>query len=316
MRRVAVIYNPFSGQHLQRRKAVIAETLAVLRGAGIEAELLEIDVPGSAAAHAMDAVRRGFDTVLACGGDGTAHKILQCLVGTEVALGVVPLGTANALAVNLGLGSSPVEAVRRLVHAKPVKVPVGRISYQDASGASGSRYFTVAAGVGIDALFISRLDPALKRRFGYALYVTECMRVWATHSFPLFRVAIVGRSGQAPRVEQVSQLLAVRIRNFGGALHTLAPGATLHKGCLHVIAFKTRSRFRYLRFLLAVIFRRQRFSPHVELLDAVTVDCYSHPDTASRVFVEADGDLLGTLPARIEMADQLLTLLMPANARP
>jgi YegS/Rv2252/BmrU family lipid kinase len=316
MRHVALIYNPYAGQHSERRKALIENCLVVLRAAGIEAEALETHSPGTAGQLAMEAVRRGCDTILACGGDGTVHEILQCLVGTRIALGVVPLGTANALAMDLGLGSKPAKALRLLLDARPVQVPVGRISFKEEDGSTGSRYFTVAAGVGVDALFMSRLDPELKRRFGYALYLVEAFRVWATHSFQLFRAAFVTHHGRTRRVEHVSQLLAVRIRDFGGALRNLAPGATLHKGRLRLVAFKTRSRLRYLRFLIAVLFGRQTFTGAIELLDAVSVECRAGNGSTAHVYAEADGELLGVLPVRIEIVPQALTLLIPVHAKP
>jgi diacylglycerol kinase family enzyme len=231
-------------------------------------------------------------------------------------LGVVPLGTANALAANLGLGSSPAKAVRKLLSAVPVRVSAGLISYRDSTGDLSSRYFTVAAGVGADALFLSRLDPGLKRRFGYALYLVEAFRLWATYSFPLFQAAFVERASSVPRVEEVSQLLAVRIRDFGGVLHNLAPGATLHRNGLRLVAFKTRSRLSYFRFLIAVMFGRQTFSHEIELRDAVSVECRPCNGSSQRVFAEADGELLGDLPVRIEIVPQAVTLLIPLNARP
>jgi YegS/Rv2252/BmrU family lipid kinase len=316
MRRVALIYNPASGQHSSSRRAAIDQTLAVLRGAGVEAEALETLAPGSASVLAVEAVRRGCDAILACGGDGTVHEVLQSLVGTDVALGVVPLGTANALAANLGLNASPAKAIRKLLTADPVRVSVGQISYRDAAGATCSRYFTVAAGVGADALFLSRLDPSLKRRFGYILYLIEGVRVWATHSFPLFQADFVERVSSKPRVEKISQLLAVRIRDFGGVLHNLAPGATLHKNGLRLVAFKTRSRLSYFRFLIAVILGRQTFSREIELLDAVSVECRPANGAAPRVFAEADGELLGHLPVRIEIVPDAVTLLIPPSAQP
>jgi YegS/Rv2252/BmrU family lipid kinase len=316
MRRVALIYNPASGQHSMGRRAAIDNALAILREAGVDAEALETLAPGSAGVLAGEAVRRGCDTVLACGGDGTVHEVLQSMVGTNVALGVVPLGTANALAANLGLRSSPAKAVRKLLTADPVRVSVGQISYQDAAGSTCSRYFTVAAGVGADALFLSRLDPSLKRRFGYLLYIIEAFRLWATHSFPLFEAAFVEGASTQPRIEQISQLLAVRIRDFGGILHNFAPGATLHKNGLRLIAFKTRSRLAYFRFLMAVMIGRQSFSGEIELLDAVSVECRLSHGASQRVFAEADGELLGDLPVRIEIAPQSVTLLIPAGAQP
>lgn len=316
MRRVALIYNPASGQSSSRRRLAIGQAAAVLLEAGIEVETLETSAPGSAGRLAEDAARRGCDTVIACGGDGTVHEVLQSLVGTDVALGVVPLGTANALAADLGLNTSPVKAMRRLLQAQPVRVPVGRISYRNSAGKDHARYFTVAAGVGADALFLSRLDAGLKRRFGYVLYLIEGMRVWATHSFPLFEAVFEEGESCRPRTVEISQLLAIRIRDFGGVLHNLAPGATLHNHGLRLVAFKTRSRYQYFRFLLAVLFGRQTFTRQIELLDAVSVECRPRNRSRTRIFAEADGELLGHLPVRIEIVPQALNLLIPPNARP
>jgi YegS/Rv2252/BmrU family lipid kinase len=316
MRRVALIYNPASGQHSSQRASKIENVKAVLLEAGIEADSLETHAPGSAKALAVAAVRQGHDTVLACGGDGTVHEVLQGLVGTDVALGVVPLGTANALAQNLGLGRNPVQAVRALLNATPQQVPVGRISFQEPNGLEGWRYFTVAAGIGADALLMSSMDPELKRRYGYALYIVEAAKIWATNPFPLFDARFAGNGNGEARVEQVSQLLAVRIRSFGGALGVLAPGATLHKNNLSVVAFKTQSRIAYMRFLLATMIGRQSFSRTIELIDTDFVDCRPLNGSKSSVFVEADGEVLGALPARIELAREKLTLLVPPGARP
>jgi YegS/Rv2252/BmrU family lipid kinase len=316
MRRVALIYNPASGQHSYSRHRQIDKALAVLRGAGVEAEAMETIAAGSAGAQAVEAVRRGCDTILACGGDGTVHEILQSLVGTSANLGVVPLGTANALAANLGLRSTPAKAVRKLLTAVPERVSVGKMTYRNPNGATHSRYFTVAAGVGADALFLSRLDPNLKRRLGYLLYLIEGFRVWATHSFPLFEAAFVESESAQPRVEEISQLLAIRIRDFGGVLRYLAPGASLHNDGLRLVAFKTRSRLDYFLFLMAAIFGVQTFKREVELLDAISVECRPRNGSSASVYAEADGELLGTLPVRLEIVPDAISLLIPRGARP
>jgi diacylglycerol kinase (ATP) len=316
MRRVALIYNPASGQVSARRSAAIEGVLAVLREAGVEAEALETDAPGSARTLARAAVRGGYDTVLACGGDGTVHEVLQSLVGTDVALGVVPLGTANALAQNLGLGASPVLAVRTLLTAVPMAVPVGRISYLDAQGSERSRYFTVAAGVGADALLMKSMDAELKRRLGYALYMFEAFRIWATHPFPLFEARFTRFPSRAVDAAEISQLLAVRVHSFGGALGRLAPGASVRSSSLSLISFKTRNRYRYMRFLLAVIAGRHTFSRNVDLIEAETVECRPRNGSKRPIYVEADGEVLGRLPARMEMARETLLLLVPPGVEP
>jgi YegS/Rv2252/BmrU family lipid kinase len=316
IRRVALIYNPASGQSFNHKSSVIDDALAVLQGAGIEAEAIATTAPGSAAAQVRGAVERGCDAVLACGGDGTAHEVMQSLVGTNTALGVVPLGTANALASDLGLPLSPLKAVEALLKAARVRIPAGRIFYRDSTGAERSRYFTVAAGIGADAHLMYSLDAKLKRQFGYALYAVEGLRVLTTHSFPAFEAAFTELGSSKPRVEEVSQLLAVRIRNFGGMLQNFAPGATLLNHNLRLVAFKTRKRFDYLRFLAAVVFRRQTFNGKIELLDAVSVECRPRNRSHAQVFVEADGEFLGGLPVRIEIVPDALTVLVPPQAAP
>ena len=311
MRRVALIYNPVSGRKHERRMAEIGAACAVLRQAGVDAEALETTSPGSAGDQAREAARQGCDTVLACGGDGTVHEVLQGTVGTDTALGVIPLGTANALATDLGLPPSPERAARLLLAATPVRISAGLVHFQGIDGTARSRYFTVTAGIGADAHVFYRLDAQLKHRFGYPVYIAEALRVWATNRYPLFQAEFSTCAGESGRIEQVSQLLAVRIANFGGVLRNLAPGAALRRNDLRVVAFKTRSRWDYLRFMLGVLAGQEPGSAKIELLDADTVACRNLGASAPRIYVEADGELLGTLPARIEVVPQALTLLTP-----
>jgi len=82
------------------------------------------------------------------------------------------------------------------------------------------------------------------------------------------------------------------------------------------VAFKTRSRFEYFRFLMATIVGRQTFSRSIELLDADSVDCRPLNGSKTKVFVEADGEVLGSLPARMELAREKLNILVPLGAQP
>lgn len=315
-RRAAVIYNPESGQYSAGRATAVSEVLAVLCAAGIEAEAYETNGPGSGTLHAAEAVERGCDVVIACGGDGTVHEVLQSLVGSNVALGVIPLGTANALASDLGLIGSPAQVAQKLLDARPERVPAGLIHYQNGDGRQHSRYFIVAAGVGADALLMSRLDSRLKRRLGYALYMIEAVRIWATHPFPLFATEIPRNGTGSARTLDVSQLLAVRVRSFGGALRHLAPGATLYSDRLHLLAFRTQSRVRYLMFLMAVLAGKHTFKRDVELVETEAVECHTRNGSREKLFVEADGEVLGWLPARIEMAREAVNVLIPPDAQP
>jgi diacylglycerol kinase (ATP) len=316
MRHAALIYNPASGQYSARRTAAIQDALDVLRSAGITTEEYETNGAGSGTTCAQRAIREGCDTIIACGGDGTVHEVVQSLVGTNVALGVVPLGTANALASDLGLHGSPAKVTRKLLDSVPIRVPVGQIHYQNGGTEPDSRYFIVAAGVGADALLMARMDAGLKRRLGYILYLLEAFRIWATDPFPLFQAAFTKNGHDSARIAEVSQLLAVRVRSFGGVLGELAPGATLHSGKLELLAFKTRNRLRYLSFLLAVLAGRHTFLRDIELWNATSVECRPRNGSSRKIFVEADGEVLGSLPVRLEVVPDALTLLIPPGAKP
>ena len=308
MRKAILLYNPLSGRRRARRLAEVARALAVLRHAGVEATIEPTRGQSDATGQAHHAIAAGCDTVLACGGDGTVHDVLQGLVGSRVALGIIPMGTANALAHDLGLPLSSVAAARASLIAKPRRIAVGRVEYQGFDGNRGSRFFTVAAGIGVDAHLFYKLNPLVKGHWGMAAYYAKATRLWLTHPMEKFAVEF----GQAVETE-VSQLLAVRIRNFGGVLRQLAPGASLDRDDLRLVLFRTRSRLAYLRYIVRGLVGAEWQIGGIDLVHGAKLESrsLSNSDSTSRVFVEADGELLGTLPAEISIVADALTLLVP-----
>ena len=314
MRKAILLYNPLSGRRRGRRLADVEAALAILRSAGVEASAAPTRAASDASDQTRQAIAAGCDTVFACGGDGTIHDVLQGLVGTNVALAIIPLGTANSLAHDLRLPLSPADAALAALRAKPRRFAVGRIEYQDLTGNRAARYFTVTVGIGVDAHLFYKLDPSAKRRFGMAAYCAKATRLWLTHKMENFAVEIE-EEGQTRRAE-VSQLLAVRIRDFGGVLRELAPGASLDRDDLRLVLFRTRNRLAYLRYVLRGLFGTDWKVPGIELLHsagAVCRDLASPTDAGTKlpIFVEADGELLGTLPAEISMVRDAVTLLTP-----
>src|SRR5512146_2706838 len=100
VQRAVLIFNPVSGRPA-RRLAQVEQAAAVLRASGVETTVMATPAPGAAGDLARQAIAGGADAVFACGGDGTIHEVLQGIVGSEAALGVIPLGTANSLAWDL-----------------------------------------------------------------------------------------------------------------------------------------------------------------------------------------------------------------------
>jgi len=312
MRKALLLYNPLSGPRRNARAAEIEAAAAVLRATGVDIRAAATEGAGNVTEQVKQAIAQGYDTIVACGGDGTVHDTLQGLVGTEIALAVIPLGTANALAHDLGVPLSPAAAARALLHAKPRRLSAGRVEYLDFSGKSCARYFTVTVGIGVDAHLFYKLNPVVKRHLGMLAYYVQGTRLWLTHKMEPFQVEM-GQNG-AGQVAQVSQLLAVRIQDFGNMLRELAPGASLKRDDLRLVLFHTSSRAAYLGYLVRGLLGTRWKIPGIEWRDAQDVHCEavdSSRGRGSRIFVEADGELLGTLPAKLSIIPRAFTLLIP-----
>ncbi|HEY2393432.1 MAG TPA: acylglycerol kinase family protein, partial [Candidatus Angelobacter sp.] len=121
MNKAFLIYNPASGRRRAKRAEHISQVVDVLRKAGVQVEACATTHAGSAIQQAREAADSGYDTVISCGGDGTANEILNGLMqsSSEVALGLVPLGSGNLLATDLGLPSNPVAAAQKLLRYQP-----------------------------------------------------------------------------------------------------------------------------------------------------------------------------------------------------
>src|SRR5580692_7151401 len=109
MRKAILLYNPLSGRRRGRRLADVEAALAVLRSAGVEASAAPTRAAADATDQTKQAIAEGCDTIFAGGGDGTVHDVLQGLVGSNAALGIIPLGTANSVAHDLQLPLSPMK---------------------------------------------------------------------------------------------------------------------------------------------------------------------------------------------------------------
>ncbi len=315
MRKAALLYNPDSGGSQVRQKD-LQLALDVLRAAGVDAEL----VPTDSKHHAKDETRRaidsGCDTIFACGGDGTIHNICQVVAHSPAALAVLPMGTANALAHDISLPLNVVAAAKAALQSVPRRIALGRASCLDLEGKRKERYFVVAAGVGVDAHLFYKLHAGTKQRMGMSAYYAKAWHLW--FSYPMTRFVAESReSGSAPaRRAEVTELMAIRIRNFGGVLRELAPGASLDRDDMRLVFCHTASRLAYLAYVTRGLLGLRCNVPGIDLAYSTGVSCaYKSSSEPRRIYVEADGELLGTLPAEITIVPDALTLLSPGKRR-
>lgn len=320
MRKAILLYNPLAGRRRKRRLADVEAVLTVLRAGGVEAISAATHSGASAGEQAREAIATGYDTIFACGGDGTIHDVVQGMVGTAASLAIVPLGTANSLAHDLRLPQNPALAAQTALTAPARRIAVGRVNCLDFSGNQTSRYFLAVTGVGIDAHLFYALNAPLKQWIGMGAYYSKATHLWFSHRMEHFLAEFRETNGDELRRTMVSELLAVRISNFGGALQELAPGASLQRNDLRLVLFRTSNRFFYLLYVLKGLLRQKWNIRGIDLVHSDKITCQCLPATlakngdhevGSRIFVEADGELLGTLPAEISVVSDALSLLVP-----
>jgi diacylglycerol kinase (ATP) len=314
MRKLILLYNLMAGKNRERRLADVEAAAEVLRAAGLEAQPVATRAAGSAGEQARQAAAEGCDAVLACGGDGTVHEVVQGLAGTNTPLGVVPLGTGNSLANELGLSRNPRHAARAILRSEPRKIALGKVEYPEpATGRQNARYFIVIAGAGVDARMLYQMNVAAKQRHGMAAYYSEAVRLFLTHRFQRFEVEWSDRHGE-PRHVPVTQIMAVRLRQFGGILRWLAPDAALESNELQLVLFRTASRASYCLYLLRALLEQRWKTPGVDLVCARQAVCRAIAgEPASNIYAQADGELLGGLPVRFSTVERALTLLVPTK---
>ena len=312
MQKALLIYNPFSGFRRHQRVHQVEAAADELRRSGVETKILPSRGPSKAGAQAKEAIEAGYDTIFACGGDGTIHDVLQGMVGhTEAALGIVPLGTANALAADLKIPRDPIRAIQRQLQYRPKTIAAGMIEHCNDQPPKRHRYFTVMAGVGPDALLVYSLSAEAKARWGVAAYVANSFWEYITYRHAPYDLNVTRVDGTHEQIS-TAQVMAVRIHDFGGPLKKFAAGADLGRNDLRVIIFRGGVRLSYPAYLLSALFGLQVSIPGVELVDASEIICRAIPGREDRrVYCEADGECLWRLPVRISIRPNAFNLLMP-----
>ncbi len=288
-RLVVVIGNPAAGSS---GRSVIRSTAAFLRRYARRVEMGMTHARGDAEALCREAVAAGADLVVAAGGDGTINEIVNGLAGTPVTLGVIPLGTANVLALETGIPLDPEAACRLVLSGRPRALHLGL---------AGSRRFLLMAGAGFDAEVVYSTTLAWKKAMGKSAYVLAGFWHLLSQSGPRITV-----SSAATGTLQATGIIIGKARLYGGRF-SVTPGARLQEPLLEACVFLRRGRAGRAHAAWRVL--RGTHGAHRDVVifktDRLRV---SSPD---RVHVHADGDLIGTLPLDFRVAPETLRVILP-----
>ncbi|OYQ33370.1 hypothetical protein CHU95_13155 [Niveispirillum lacus] len=287
-RRLAIIFNPVAGR---RRPGMVEQVMAAATAAGAVVALHTTDAAGHATAIARDLARSATaDVIVAAGGDGTINEVVNGMAmagtGELPPLGVVPLGTANVLAHELGLVGDPVRIGRQLAlgPARPVR-----------AGVANGRLFTMMAGVGMDARVVAGIDPALKRRVGKGAYALGGLREILAGPGLDYDVMVTAPDGTITRHRAVSCILCKG--HYYAGTFVLAPDIRLEQPLLHAVLFTRPGRLAALTYAAAMTLGRLGGRPDILVLPAVS----ARIDGPTGEPVQGDGDIIARLPVDISV---------------
>ena len=294
-RKATLISNPKTGRYASRRQP-IPELVSRLESLGLIVDLRLTSGPGDAAEIASRVARNGSSDVIVVGGDGTINEAIQGLAGTNARLGIIPRGTANVLARELGLPLDDEQALKIAAQGKVRKIYLG-VAIDETT--NERRHFVLMAGIGLDASVVRRVQPSLKKRIGKGAFWISGLSHLATWNPKPFTLEIEDK-------KYTATFAAIgKAARYGGDL-SITPGARLDQREFEICIIQTMSRLRYLR-LLSYAMREgmPRDTPEVQFVKATSVKAYGDSQ------VQVDGELLGHLPMRFEIAPHSLNIIVP-----
>ncbi|CAB4243869.1 Diacylglycerol kinase [Methylacidimicrobium sp. AP8] len=286
MNRVCIIFNPAARGEKARR---IFDRLR--RAAGNDAVIRVTQFPGDAEAQTERALEHGYRTVVAAGGDGTVNEVVNGLNGAAATLGILPLGTINVFAMELGIPIQLEAAWAVIRRGKTRKVDLPR---------AGEQRFVQLAGVGLDAEILARTHWWTRKTFGPLSYLLTAVGLLGRPA-PVLTVTIDERE------EQHGRFLLVGNGRYYGGRFAVFPDAKLDDGLLDGCLFAELNAAAVARYVQGVISRR-----HTRFSDVFYFQAKKLAVRSDRpVPVEVDGEIYGHTPCAFSLSPAALEVIVP-----
>lgn len=244
-----------------------------------------------------------LDRVIAAGGDGTITAVISAIIAyPHIHLGIIPVGTGNRLASNLGIPTHIKGALETALEGSLHRIDIGRIN---------NRYFSLMAGAGLDADIMATVHPFEKKTMGiFAYFWKGVVRAFRTP----YAVYDIEADGQRIRSRGIGVVVA-NAGNLLGPYFTLTPGAQPDDGLFDICVLGSRHRTDYWTAVIQVLSQQSRSveieDSGIRHLRARNITIRSRP----RVRAQADGDVIGTTPVEIEALPQAIAVLVPPPHR-
>ena len=287
MNSTLVILNPAArGERAHRRRARV-ESLA--HGSVICATSRS----GEAESLARRAAQEGFDKIVAAGGDGTVNEVVNGLAGSNATLGLLPIGTMNVFATELGLPAHDLDMCWNIIQNANTRL----VDLPNANG----KYFVQLAGVGLDAQVVKETSSKLRRSFGPLSYLISAAQIAARQPPRLFI------ESENASIDEGSFVLIGNGRLYGGPF-PFFKHALIDDGLFDVVVFKRLGYLEIIKYLQDVIFSSEIRAPEIEYFQTRRL----RVDSDQSVPVELDGELVGNCPVEFGVRERSLRVLVPS----
>lgn len=282
-----IIQNPSSG--LGWNRPVSKRLLKVIKNWIPFATWILTKGPGDATSLAKQAEEQGYDFLLVSGGDGTINEAMNGLVGSSTVLGILPSGTGNSLAREVGLPINPWKAIDVLRKGKIHEVYLG---------VANGKYFGLMVGIGFDAEAVHHVSYSLKRIFGRLSYVLSGIRSLFWYHFPVFKVLVDGQELEATTV------VICKARYYASSFQ-LAPKASLQSPTFQVFIYNGKGFWDYVQLCFSVMVNR-----HIRIKNVVMMDAKEVTIKPCRgISAQMDGEALPKVPRSIRIAQKQVKVL-------
>lgn len=289
-----IIHNPFAGiSHRRHTNGTAEQAAALLRAQGWDVEVCPTDGPGAAQRLAHEAVLAETDVVIAVGGDGTINEIIQALAGTHTALGVLPTGTINVWAREVGIPINTQQAVQVLLQGQRRRIDLG---------VANGRYFLLMASIGLDAEVTRAVEGHPIKRWGILAYGWITLKLSLNYWGTRVRLRLNGRRLRT----RALMMIIGNTRLYAGAFHFTSEAAC-DDGLLDICIIRRQGYLGRLRVVLNAFLHHPRLGPRVtcERFDHLTIDSL-HP-----IAIQLDGEPAGSTPLECSVAPNMLDVIVP-----
>lgn len=297
-----LIANPTAGSYTQHEDQ-ISDTISFMRSHGWQAELKLTQAPGDARRLAREAVEQGTNVVVAVGGDGTINEVIQELAGSETALGVIPSGTVNVWAREVGIPLDFSGARDVLIDGQTRRIDLGKIN---------DDYFLLMVGIGIDGEVTHAVEKKTAKRFGVLGYLL--VGTWLGLGYPAFRT-VLQMDDHAIKTNPI-QIIIGNTQLYAGAIKYTWQ-AKCDDGRLDVCIVHKQGILGRIVVGISFLFRDKSRKHWVRYETGATIKIYARKAVA----IQIDGDpkgytAHGAIPTIVSVVPGALKVIVPQQLPP